>query len=319
MTDQFEWRPIRSTDAPSWAGLLAATREADNDWEYFTVEDLLEDFDNPSRDFEHGSVVVFCGESMVAYGALNMRSEAEPFHDMRHEGGVHPDFRGRGLGDELLVWAEECAVRLHGERFAGRPLSLSAFCTSTNVGALGLYERRGFRAVRWFNGMIRDISTPLAEIPDLPGIDIVAWTPERSAEALRIRNEAFRDHWGSTETTPESWDHFMASAAFRPDYSFLAVSGGESVGVIICHEYEVSPEATGRELYVSIVGTKRTYRKRGVASALLSRALNSASAAGFMASSLEVDSGSPTGALDLYENLGFKIQHTSVVMRKALA
>ncbi len=30
-----------------------------------------------------------------------------PVHDMRHEGGVHPSYRGRGLGGELLDWAEK--------------------------------------------------------------------------------------------------------------------------------------------------------------------------------------------------------------------
>jgi len=309
---------MQSSDAQGWADLLAANRVADKDWEYFTVEDLLEDFDDPSRNFEHGSMAVFHGDSMVAFGALIIRTEADPFHDMRYEGGVHPEFRGRGLGDELLTWAEGAAVRVHGERFRGRPLSLSAFCTPTNAEALALYERREFHSVRWFNGMIRDLSTPLAEIVDLPGVEIVDWTPERSGEALQIRNEAFRDHWGSTKTSPEGWDHLIGSAAFRPDYSYLAISGDEAAGVIICHEYEVGPEVSGRELYVSIVGTKRTYRKRGIASALLGKALRSARTGGFTAASLEVDADSPTGAFGLYETLGFRSQHSSVVMTKSL-
>jgi mycothiol synthase len=319
VAEQLEWRPIQPSDAQGWADLLAAAREFDNDWEYFTVDDLLDDFDDPSRDFEHDSVAVFDGELMVAYGALKVRTEAEPVHDMRYEAGVHPEFRGRGIGGELIDWAEEGAVRLHEERFPGRPLSLSVFCTSTNVDALGLYERRAFRPVRWFNGMIRDLLTPLVEIDDLPGVDIVGWIPQRSAEALEIRNEAFRDHWGSTETTPEGWDHFMGIAAFRANYSYLAVSGTEAVGVIICHEYETGPEATGRDLYVSIVGTKKAYRKRGIASALLGKALRSAYADGFATASLEVDADSPTGAFGLYENLGFRIEHTSVVVTKLLA
>jgi mycothiol synthase len=319
MTEQFEWRPFGPGDAKGWADLLAATREADNDWEYFTVDDLLEEFENPSRDFEHGSVAVFYGKLMVAYAAVTVRSEADPVHDMRHEGAVHPQFRGGGIGGQLLTWAEERAVQLHVERFPGRPLSISAFCTSTNAGALGLYERQGFRAVRWFNDMIRDISAPLAEIPDLPGVDVVEWTPQRSIEALEIRNEAFRDHWGSTETAPETWDHFMRSAAFRPDHSYLAVSRGEAVGVVVCHEYETSPEATGRDLYISIVGTKKAYRKRGIASVLLGTALRSAVPAGFMTASLEVDADSPTGAFGLYENLGFATRHTSIVMTKSLS
>jgi mycothiol synthase len=313
-----EWRPILSSDAHTWADLLATIREADKDWEIFTVDDLLEEFDDPLRDFEHDSMAVFDGEMMVAYGVLRVRTEANPVHDMRYEGGVHPQFRGSGIGSELNTWAEDGAIRLHAEHFPNSPLSLSASCTSTNLGALEFFERRTFRAIRWFNGMTRDLATPVVEDPNPPGIEIFDWTPQLSFEALQVRNEAFRDHWGSTTTTPEGWDHFVGSAAFRPDHSYLAMADSEAVGVIVCHEYETGPDAKGRDLYVSIVGTKNGYRKRGIATALLERALISAGAAGFVTASLEVDAASATGAFGLYEGLGFRIDHTSIVVTKSL-
>lgn len=53
---------------------------------------------------------------MVGYGVLTCRSGADPVHDMSHEGGVHPSYRGHGLGAELLDWAEQIAVPLHNDR-----------------------------------------------------------------------------------------------------------------------------------------------------------------------------------------------------------
>ncbi len=239
------------SDSAQWADLLAAIRVVDHDWEYFTAEELREEFDDPDRDFEHGSMAVVSGGRLIGYGYLLPRTSADPVHNIRYDGGVHPDFRGRGIGTELIDWAENAAVPLHLQRFPGRPLSLSASCNSTNTGALALHEQRGFLPVRWFNGMISDLSAPLPEIKVLPGVEIVGWEPERSEVARLIRNESFHDHWGSIETTRERWDYFMRSPTFRPEFSFLAYSGTDPVGVVIGNEYGGDPSATGRDLYVA--------------------------------------------------------------------
>jgi mycothiol synthase len=83
---------------------------------------------------------------------------------MVHEGGVHPSYRGRGLGSELLNWAEHAAVPLHEQRFPGRPLSLSSACLSTNAAAVALHEQRGYQPVRWFHDMVRDLSQPIPSL-----------------------------------------------------------------------------------------------------------------------------------------------------------
>ena len=316
--EQYDWRPMRLSDVSGWARLLAAAREADHSWEYFTEQDLLEDFSDPSRDFECGSMAVLAGDSMVGYGILMPRTAAEPVHEMRYEGCVHPQHRGRGIGAKLLEWSEAAAPRLHAERFPGYPLSLSANIPTLNVGAIALYERHSYKPVRWFNGMVRDLSLPLEEGNTPPGVEIVSWSRELLADSRLVRNEAFHDHWGSTETTAEVWEHFMVSAAFRSEFSFLAYVDSEPAGCVICHEYEGGPEATGRDLYVSLVGTRRAHRKRGIATALLTRALSDARTAGFETGSLEVDADSPTGALGLYVALGFAVHHSSVTLTKSI-
>jgi mycothiol synthase len=67
-----------------------------------------------------------------------------------------------------------------------------------------------------------------------------------------------------------------------------------------------------------VVATRRSARKRGIASALLSRALADARSAGFTAASLSVDADSPTGAFGLYQRAGFAIRTTSVTQVKDL-
>jgi mycothiol synthase len=313
------WRPIEPRDARDWAALLAAIQSADQDWGFFTEQDLLEGFSDPYQDFARGSTAIYDGGTMVGYGELIARGEADPVHQMRYRGGIHPAYRQRGLGGRLLEWAEAAAVPLHRERYPDRPLSLSGSCLSRNAGAIALYAARGYQQVRSYYAMVRDLTTLLPGLAAPPGVGIAGFTPERSEDARLIRNEAFHDHWGSTETSAQGWAHFIGTGAFRPAFSFLAYSAGEPAGFVISHEYDAYALATGiKDLHIAVLGTRRAGRKRGIGSALLLRALTEAQAAGFTSASLGVDADSLTGAVGLYQRAGFTVEHTSVTQTRQL-
>ena len=316
----FDRRPLAPGDAGDWAALLTAIQHADKSDDYPSEQDLQEAFGQPDQDFARGSIVIYDSRTMVGYGVLTCRSVAEPVHNMRHEGGVHPSYRGRGFGGELLDWAEQTAVPLHDERFPGRPLSLSSGCLSRNAGAVALHEQRGYQPVRWFHSMTRDLSAaiPAAIIP--AGVEISGYAPERAEHALLVRNESFRDHWESTETSTQSWARFLASPAFRPGLSFLAYEGSEPLGMLISREHDAYNRATGhRDLHIALVGTRAAGRKRGIATALLMTAMSAARAEGYDQASLGVDADSLTGAVRLYERAGFTVALTWTAYRKQLA
>ncbi len=317
--DTFTWRPIKTSDVTAWASLLAAIREADGTWDYFSAQDLLEDFDAPGIDYGRGSTAIFHGATMAGYGTLAAEAIPGPVHAMSYYGGVHPAYRGRGLGSHLLAWAEAAAIPLHRDRHPGAGLSLSGTCMARDASAAELYAGLGYQPVRWFHSMVRDLYEPMSPDPPPPGIEITGLVPERSEHARLVRNEAFRDHWGSTETSAEMWAHLMSLSPVRPGMSFLAYCGAEPVGLLLGHEYDEYTEATGiRDLYIALVGTLRPYRKRGIGSALMTRAMSEARAAGFTAASLTVNAESPTGALGLYERSGFTVNHTTVTQEKVL-
>jgi mycothiol synthase len=319
MTMGLERRTLAPGDVGDWVALLNAIEDADGSDDYSTEQDLRETFGNPNQDFARGSVAVYDGRAMVGYGVLTLRGVADPVHTVLHEGGVHPSYRGRGLGGELLHWAEQAAVPLHNERFPGRPLSLSSGCLSTSAGAVALHEQRGYQPARWFHSMVRDLSQPIAAavVPD--GLAITGYQPDMAEHARLIRNESFRDHWGSTETSPQSWAHFLASSAFRPRLSFLAYQGSEPLGMLISREYEGYQKRTGRrDLHIALVGTRAAARKRGIATALLMTAMSAARAAGYDRASLGVDADSLTGAVRVYERAGFAVEHTWIAYRKQL-
>ena len=93
-----------------------------------------------------------------------------------------------------------------------------------------------------------------------------------------------------------------------------------TAGLVIGHEYEEYNRVAGvRDLYVPLVATRRAARRRGIASALVTRALATARAGGFATATLDADAGSASGAVGLYERIGFTVQDTWVTQTKRLA
>jgi mycothiol synthase len=320
LNTDYRWRPLDKSQARQWASLAAAICEADDDDDILGEDDLAEAFDDPESDFERGSIAAYDGEAMIAHCALFPRTEADPIHMMHMWGGVHPDYRGLGIGSSMLTWAERAARPMHAARFPGRPLALLGQCLAKVTGAGALFEANGYRQTRWFHSMECDLSSCVPPQADLPhGIRIVGYTADRSQDALLVRNEAFRDHWDNTETSQESWNYFMSFGAFRPAFSFLAYDGSEPVCILMGHEYDAYTRAMGkRDLHVALVGTRKHARKRGIASALLVRALTAAKDDGCGSASLGVDADSPTGAVGVYERIGFAVKDTWVAMIKML-
>jgi len=316
----YGWRPLDPGQVGRWAELLAAIEAVDHADEVWDESDLLEEFDSPRIDFARGSVAVYDGGQMVGFCLLTLQSADRDVHEIRQIGGVRPSHRGRGIGSDLLAWAEQAAVPLHRERHPDRQLAVKTSVQATNADGLRLLADHGYEPSRWFHRMQSDLraGVPDRQVPE--GVTVVGLTADRSSDALAVRNDAFRDHWGSTETTAQEWAHQLGYSSFRPDYSLLAYAGDEPVGVVIGHEYDADTRATGvRDLYVSLVATRRSARKRGLATALLARTLAAARAGGFATSSLDVDADSLTGAVAVYERLGYAVKHSSVAHTKALA
>ena len=296
-----------------------AILEADEDDDILGEEDLADEFADPLVDYDRGSIAVYDGDLMVAYNTVMSASTAEPVHEMRQHGGVRLEYRGRGLGCDLLDWSERVAPVLHEERFPGQPMTLGAGCLATNASAMTLFADHGYRQSRWFHQMTRDLSADLSQ-PELPeGVEFAGFSDANSADALFVRNEAFRDHWSPSDTTPESWAFHLRLRTFRPEYSFIAYLDGEPIGLVLAHEYEAYNKAKGiRDLYIPQVATRRAGRKRGIASALLTTTLTAAKADGFDTATLDVDADSPTGAVGLYQRLEFAVRDTKIAHRKSL-
>lgn len=318
-----EWveaRPIEKSDAEEWARLLTDVQKADGSEEYYDAEDLIEELSDPKLKPDLDTVGLWADGVMVAFGVVLWRKNLVDVDRLNTDSAVRPDWRRRGLGKALMTWMVSRARELHEQHHPEVEAELNAAVISTNTGAAALFSSFGFEECRYFFDLRRvfDSPIPVVDVPD--GLRLVPFGPEYD-EALRLaHNEVFLDHWGSTPKDEDTWKlWFTGSRSFRSEVSFLVLDGNQIVAYATGYEYEADTAATGiREVYVGQVGTVRSHRGRGLAGVALSALMRQAEQLGFKRASLGVDAENPTGALGLYERLGYQQYAQSITYRLPL-
>lgn len=312
--DDVQWRSLTLADVSGCAELMAAAEHADDTGEHFSVADVQAGFEDPALDLARDTLGAFDGARMVAFGRIVGTTEVWDSHLVGCPGTVHPDYRGRGLGARLVRSQLDRAAALHAERHPHVPGQASVGVATHLEDAKALMGDLGLQPRRQFFDMERLLSASLPP-PTSPGdpLRIVAFDWARDDEVRRAHNEAFRGHYGSTQRDPASWKQwFTGNRNFRPELSLLVLAGpepdAELAGYLLGYFYQADQAATGlRDAWVGQLGTRLAYRRRGVGTALLSHALTAHRDQGYDQTSLDVDSENGTGALALYERVGFAV------------
>ncbi|MEU6344715.1 GNAT family N-acetyltransferase [Streptomyces sp. NPDC046977] len=308
-------RPIAPADAATLAELLNAIEAVDTFGEYYSEEDAADQINAPLLDLDRGTVGVFDGDTMVGYSSAAHRPLAEGIHRVTVSGGVHPDHRRRGLGAELLSAGIASAKALHAIHHPVLPLAVDVQNNARNAGALACYQAAGMTPVRWYSHLRHPLGAAVADVPTPDGLVLEGYCADNDADFLAVRNDAYLDRWAAIPTSEDQWRASLGWRAFRPGISFLLrdADNGTAVGMLLTFSWDADTEATGvRDAHIMTLATRRAYRKRGVAGALVRHALRSAQDEGFDRASIEVDADSPAGGHRLYERAGFTVARTEV-------
>ena len=307
-------RPLRAEDMAPVADLLAAAEPVDDTGENEDADDLAEFLVNDRVDLGRDTVAVLDGDALVAYACTVDLGDHRDEYALMLFGRVHPDRRGRGIGGALIGWQLARSAELHRERHPEMPGRFAIGVASAMTSLEALVRRSGFVPVQYYFVMRRPL-TDLPAVRPVSGVELQPFDPERDDEVRQVHNLAFVDHFGTAERDEYAWrTWFTGQRAFRPDVSRLALADGAVVGYALVYEYDADTEATGvREAYFGQIGVARSARGRGLASALIAASLQAAAEDGAGRAGLTVDTNNTTGALQLYERLGFAVDKRETV------
>ena len=278
------------------------------------VRHVTDGFD-AARDVEFaeidGKPVAFVDRSWV--------DTTDGIREYRMNGSVLPEFRRRGIGTVLLQRNVERVHELAATHETALPRVLGSWSTDNQVGREALLRQNGFEQARWFFDMTRDLSDPIEEVPLPEGLEVRPVTMEQIRQIWYADVEAFQDHWGGFDSSEERLKSWIESPTFDPALWVIAWDGDEVAGGNINAIHPEENAALGLQRgWLHSVFTRRPWRKRGLANALIARSLVLIKERGMNLGVLGVDADNPTGALGLYERNGFKVSDRSTAWRKPL-
>lgn len=317
----FQVRTYTENDLAALVSLMRAINAADDDELIDSVEEWQEQFSRPNFVPEQNVFLVQNDRrALVAMGQLHFSNDPDE-QGFRTSFQVHPDWRGQGVEDLILARLEARARERIGEA-RSENVYLGTGTREPDVQARRAAERAGMREIRRFWLMTRDNLDELSR-PQFPtGLVARPFRLGEDDEPSRLAvNDAFSEHFGYTEETPEVWNHFIHSPRFRPDLSVVVqdTNSGQIAGYSLnmVNPYEHA-RLGSRRGWVEILGVRRAYRRQGLGEATLIQGMLHMRDAGMDHAALGCDAENTTGATRLYFRVGFKMHRTTVLYFKRI-
>ncbi len=309
-----------AADYDALAAVFRASNGADDIPYMPTGTNLREDFEDQDRfDPDVDFIVAEIDGVQVANAGVDevKRGQLVVYELFGH---TDPAWRRRGLGRALLA----ANLRRARERAAAaaatddRPAFAGSFTHDSEVGHRAILAETGFETVRYFFDMTCDLAD--VEVTPLPeGLEIRPVTPDQHRAIWEADHEAFQDHWEARQPEESDFVTLFAKSDFDPSLWVVAWDGDEVAGSVQAWIWKDENEALGVQRgWLEHISVRRPWRGRGLARALSTEAMRRLRERGMTEAMLGVDAANPTGALGLYESMGFRVGHRSEAGRLRL-
>jgi len=302
-----------AADLPGIAGVINANLAADRNSERITAEGLANIYAHPIHwDPQQDTLLVEVDGTLVGYANTEWREEDDgacPHFIHLH---LVPEWRGRGL---------ELAMQRHMERRArvaaaagpnGARHCFASMVPETWHARAGMLLALGYAPMRYYFEMQRPLDDDLPEAPLPAGLALRPPLPEHYRAIWEAGEECFRDQRDHVAPSEESYRAWVETPDLDLNLWLVAWDGDQIAGAAINVVHEGAWGETD-DLFV-----RRPWRKRGLGRALLVGSLHLFKALGLTTAGLGVDAENLSGALRLYESVGFRPYQRVASYRKPM-
>jgi mycothiol synthase len=308
------FRRIRLPD--DYAGMVEANqamRESAGRPSAITIASLTLAFEHlVNCDLDRDVLIAERDGRIIGYARVWWRDQVDGDRVLMSVSIVRPEDR-HDVGQAMLTWAEDRLAAIAPGLPDGRPAYRNTFTWGTDAQEAALLTANGWTERGRGYEMLRPT---LDDIPDVPlpdGFEVRVVGDADRRQVWDASVEAFRDHRMEPEPSDQDWQRFVKDG--RQDLSLWVIGfdgtevAGASLGLIDAEENLQQRRERG---IVDEVFTRRPWRRRGLARALVARTLVRLHDRGMTSASLSVDGLNPNQAMTLYESLGFEVASVEI-------
>jgi mycothiol synthase len=301
------------SDLGAIADLLNACELVDRLDIWISVSELRLEFEDPSvdktKDFllwenDNGDLIGFSQISIPPQGEEN-----DGYLRFR----VHPEARGGEIEKQMVAWGEQRMREVGNER--GGSVKLRSGVRDRLSERIDLLKSCGFEPDRYFPIMERSLLEPIPE-PQLPEGFTLRHTnsAEDDRAWVEMYNDTFIDHWNYHLWTLEQHQHWSNDPNYKPELDLIAIApDGTFAAFCFCYiDPEENEKKGSKDGWVSALGTRRGFRRRGLGRAMLLAGMQKLKAEGMEIAKLGVDAENANSAKQLYESVGFARIYTDI-------
>ena len=307
-------------DYPAIVAVIEGSKEADQIDHTDTVEDVACAYRHlVNCDPYQDTLFVEVNGKVIGHGRVWWILRSDGTRTYCHFTLLLPQWRGQGIRRAMLCHNERRLRKIASAHPKDGPRFFEVWAGDAEVDWVSLLVGKGYKPVRYSFEMVLP---NLDDIPDLPlpeGLKVRPAKPEHFRAIWKAAGEAFQDHWGATQWRDEWFEQWQEQPIFNPSLWQVAWDGDEVAGMILnfIHEKE-NAEYNRKRGYTEVICVRRPWRKRGLARSLLARSFKVLKEQGMTEAALGVDAENVSGALRLYESMGFRTVKRYATYRKPL-
>ncbi len=311
LPDGYILRHPTEADLPAAQAVLDAAESHDTGERRTHENDLATDWKDPESDpATDWWVVVAPGGAMAGVAWVWPDTAGEVTADHY----VHPEHRGRGVGDALLDTIESRVSELPSRREDGAPRRLMVWCEDSDAVRRAALDGRGFVPARQYFEMAVDVARDWPHAPAPGGIELRPFRPDVDGRRVwEVDIDAFAEHHLFEPRGYDEWRlHHLEAGDSDPALWWLAWDGDDLVGYVI-------PSIGDLDAVIHDLAVRKPWRGRGIGRSLLAASFATLRDRGQTLVRLYVDAQNVTDAVRVYEAAGMHVARRFDVLEKPLA